>query len=118
MKAQARDSHGVPSKWSACKDVLINEPPVLAGPPSGLAGARVGELVVFSTAEAIDPEGNTPVQYRFSWGDGTPPSSWSTSPSVMHAWTRAGAFCVRVQAKDGKEARSQWSECSGIQIDK
>ncbi|MBC7831895.1 MAG: DUF1929 domain-containing protein, partial [Hyphomicrobium sp.] len=41
-------------------------------------------------------------QYKWSFGDGTPDSSWSSSGSVPHRFTRPGVFYVTVTAVDDR----------------
>ncbi len=52
-------------------------------------------------AAAIDPEGDE-IEYRFSFGDGTPTTAWSDSTEVSHNFQAAGHFEVKVQVRDLK----------------
>jgi hypothetical protein len=66
------------------------------------------------TGQTTDPDGD-PVEYRFTWGDGTP-SVWSSSPSQEHKWAKPNSYCVKVQARDDKGVTSKWSACATIVI--
>jgi len=52
-------------------------------------------------ASAFDPE-NDPIEYRFSFGDGSPSTGWSSANSVQHTFADAGHFEVKVQVRDLK----------------
>ena len=64
------------------------------------APAEPGQTVQFS-ASADDPEGD-PLQYRFSFGDGSPTTAWSASASVNRSFSSAGHYPVKVQVRDVK----------------
>ena len=59
-----------------------------------------GQTVTLS-ATASDPESDT-IEYRFSTGDGTPTSAWSTTPQLTHTFSSEGHFGVKVQVRDQK----------------
>lgn len=59
-----------------------------------------GQSVNF-TATATDPEGDA-LQYRFSFGDGTPAGAWSSSATASHAFASNGHYQVKVQVRDLK----------------
>ncbi len=59
-----------------------------------------GQSVTLS-ASATDPESD-PVEYRFSPGDGTPSSPWSSTPELTHTFNNEGHFGVKVQVRDIK----------------
>ncbi|OAB57320.1 hypothetical protein AY599_09010 [Leptolyngbya valderiana BDU 20041] len=59
-----------------------------------------GQSVTLS-AVATDPESD-PIEYRFSPGDGTPSSPWSSTPQFTHTFTDEGHFGVKVQVRDLK----------------
>lgn len=59
-----------------------------------------GETVTLSAA-ASDPE-NDPIEYRFSFGDGSATTAWSSTSEVSHAFSQAGHFEVKVQVRDIK----------------
>ncbi len=59
-----------------------------------------GQSVTLS-ALASDPESD-PVEYRFSPGDGTPSSPWSSTSQFTHQFTTEGHFGVKVQVRDLK----------------
>ncbi len=48
------------------------------------------------------------VRYRWDFGDGSAPTAWSSSPDVLHAFTRAGTFTVTVTiTDDGNQQQSR-----------
>lgn len=51
------------------------------------------------TASATDPESD-PVEYRFDFGDGSPKTEWSSSPSVATNYPDPGHYRATVQARD------------------
>ncbi len=83
-------------------------PSVPAGPSSGYIQTSYN----FSTA-ASDPEGDVP-ELLYDWGDASS-SNWGAS-SQSHAWSSAGIFCVKAQAKDSNGALSGWSDCKSITV--
>ena len=93
---------------------LPPETPTLQGPTQGIAGIQY----TFS-ANTTDPNGDD-VYYMFDWGDGTnttwlgPYPSGSTA-TANHSWN-AGIYNVRVKARDGSGAESNWSLPIGITI--
>jgi hypothetical protein len=93
--------------------ILVNRKPLIAEPPVGPTTGKVNKSYQF-TAKAEEPDGD-PVMYRFNWGDGKQ-TSWIAQSSVKHQWSKAGAYCVKAQAKDDKGAVSAWSGCANIVI--
>ena len=59
-----------------------------------------GETVTLS-ASATDPESD-PVEFRFSPGDGTPSSPWSSTAQYVHTFNNEGHFGIKVQVRDIK----------------
>ena len=78
--------------------------------------AGTGETVTIS-AEASDPE-NNPIEYRFSFGDGTPYTDWSSANEFAHAFEDEGHFEVKVQVRDLKpdNTRSTVTETQTVTI--
>jgi len=120
VKAQARDSRGSASGWSAAKTVIItqntqntqNGAPTTPATPSGAASALVNTAVTFSTS-AIDPNGDS-LQYQYDWGGGVL-SSWGAS-SQSRSWAAAGQYAVKAKARDSKGAESGWSAAKTVTI--
>ena len=63
-----------------------------------MPGASVG-----FQATATDPEAQT-LQYRFDFGDGTPPTAWSGSSSASHSYAEPGHYTATVQVRDPEAA--------------
>jgi hypothetical protein len=117
VKAQARDSLGAESVWSAAKTVTItqntqNAAPSMPATPSGAASALVNKAITFSTS-ATDPNGDS-LQYRFDWGGGVL-SSWGAA-SQLRSWAAAGQYAVKAQARDSLGAESVWSAAKTVTI--
>jgi hypothetical protein len=108
----AEDVRGAPSAWSLEKEVIINTPPDRPTEPSGPGSIYAWVENAYSSS-ATDPDGD-PVEYAFDWGDGnvsrTGPTGSGNNASVAHIWAQAGAYRVRVIARDPLGAESNWSE--------
>ncbi len=77
-----------------------NQSPVISGFTVTEAPFEPG-IPVTATAAATDPEGD-PLEYRFTFGDGTPPTSWSAAGSAIHTYAATGHYDVKVQVRDRK----------------
>ncbi len=51
------------------------------------------------TAAATDANGG-PLEYRFDFGDGSPKTAWSASPSAAHSWAAPGHYRATAQVRD------------------
>jgi DNA-binding beta-propeller fold protein YncE/cytochrome c peroxidase len=60
--------------------------------------ARPGQAVAFS-ASGQDPE-NGALEYRFDFGDGSPKTAWSSSPSANHVYAAKGRHLAKVHVRD------------------
>lgn len=96
-----------------------NGQPARPETPTGPAAVRPQESAEFA-ATTVDPDGNA-VQFRFAWQLGDT-SDWSdVTPSgdtarVSHAFTAAGAFEIRCQARDIRDALSEWSDALAVLV--
>jgi hypothetical protein len=117
VKAQARDSVGAESAWSAGKTVAIESPnsapSAPTAPTASVANAVVGTAITFTTS-ATDPNANT-IQYRYDWGGGIL-SNWGAA-SQSHSWSAAGQYTVKAQARDNLLAESAWSAGRTVTIE-
>lgn len=90
-----------------------NNPPDKPLIPSGPSTGSVNVSYNFLSS-ASDPEGDS-VAIRFAWGNGDT-SNWSnfvssgTTISFSHVWSNPGTYPIRAQAKDIKNALSDWSD--------
>ena len=127
ITVQVRDSwqpegiHNSISNWSNPLVVTIsnlpepNNPPEireLEGPPTGL----VGNTLVFTT-QASDPDSDS-VTVRFVW-DESDTSDWSeyqASGSRFDIFGDTGTYAVKTQAKDNRQAESNWSDSLVVTI--
>jgi hypothetical protein len=101
---------------SGCKR---NHAPDTLAAPFGTNSTLVGCPCAFE-AGSWDPDDDS-LAIRFDWGDGDT-SDWSTfqpsfaQRSMSHAWSSAGTFLVRYQAKDVHEAVSSWSDGHAMRV--
>jgi len=77
-----------------------NRAPVIDSFVRSPATTVPGQQVVIS-ADAFDPE-NDPLEFRFSFGDGTSSTAWGGANSVQHTFVEPGHFEVKVQVRDLK----------------
>lgn len=112
--------------WSPSLEVNITEPnetdlPNKPAAPLGETAGITNMSYSYSTY-ATDNNGDN-VQYRFDWGDGTV-SNWTSlvasgsSSHRAHAWTYAGTYAVKAQARDAYGLRSNWSDPLNVSIEK
>lgn len=78
------------------KGPTVNDLPtaVLKAP----SGATKGKKATFDATGSSDPEGKLK-QYKFDFGDGTD-SGWINTSKTTHAYSKAGAYKVKVTVKD------------------
>jgi outer membrane protein assembly factor BamB len=94
-----------------------NAPPSRPETPDGPPCWRTDTLARF-TSRADDQNGDS-VAIRFSWGNGDT-SDWSTlvasgeSVTLGYGWSTPDTYLVRAQAKDSRNALSEWSYTSEI----
>ena len=91
--------------------VIVSTPQMPQGASYGLLNA----VLTFVTGGSTCSD-ESPVEYRFSWGDGTM-SDWSTATN-SHAWQSGGAFAVRAQARSVTQPDrvSNWSAEKSLSI--
>ena len=89
-----------------------NRAPEIPSQPSGAMNGYLNTNYSFSTT-TTDIDGD-PLQYKFDWGNGVI-SIWG-SVSQTFSWSSPGNYCVKAQAKDDKDAISEWSACQYVNI--
>jgi YVTN family beta-propeller protein len=67
---------------------------VLSVPVLPAATATGGVASFTAAANGTDP------QYKWDFGDGTPETAWSSSPTATHTYTQPGLYNVTVTARD------------------
>jgi YVTN family beta-propeller protein len=88
-------SDGINSS-SATFSWQVNSPaPLVLNAPPAIAPTAVGAAANFSASAA-----GQLVQYRWDFGDGSPPSEWSNQPEASHTYSRAGVYYVTVTASN------------------
>lgn len=75
-----------------------NGAPVIDSFSASAWPAEPGSAVTLSAA-ATDPE-LASLEYRFDFGDGSPRTEWSSSPSAVASYADAGHYPATVQARD------------------
>ncbi len=98
-------------EFAASGSVTVSAPDSPSGPVTGL----VGSVLSFATGGSICSDGGAP-EYRFDWGDGSY-STWG-SGTDSHAWTEAGSYVVKAQARciTNLAAVSSWSAALTVSI--
>jgi len=77
-----------------------NQSPVISSFSANPAPAAPGETVTIS-ALVTDPE-TDPVEYKFTFGDGSPSTGWISSNQVEHTFSEIGHYDLKVQVRDQK----------------
>ena len=82
----AREFTWTVSAGTALNAALAPLPPVDPGAPAGFSASAIG----------LNP------QYQWRFGDGSPDTPWSTSPSATHAFAGPGSYIVTVTVRDDR----------------
>lgn len=105
--------------FSCKKKNHTNHTPLVPLAPLGPASGQINIAYPFSTS-TYDPDENS-VSYQFDWGSNDT-SAWSNyvasgvSITMSKKWSDTGNYTVRARAKDNKDALSEWSNGSNINI--
>ena len=98
-----------------------NQPPEKPETPDGPSSGNSGTEYSYSTSSS-DPDGDH-LYYWFDWDDGTD-SGWlgpydsGDIVSISHVWNSRGNYEIRVKAKDGDGAQSEWSDPMTVSMPK
>ena len=86
------------------------------GIPTGTSTGEVNQSLTYSTGGTSSNLGHS-LEYRFDWGDGSY-SSWSSSITASHSWSRHGTHTVRTQARCATHTSivSGWSSGRSVNI--
>ncbi len=116
---KTRDIYGAESEWTTLEVTMPvsvpipNNPPNRPNRPNGPDNIDVG-ISHFYYSKTIDPDDDFLLYYQWDWGNEY--SSWYDFPwpeglltSRSHAWDISGNYDVRIRAKDGYGALSDWS---------
>ena len=71
-------------------------PPYILNTPPPPAPAVAGSSVTYTASVT----GGAGMQYQWDFGDGTPPTAFSSSPTVQHQFAAPGIYYVMVTARD------------------
>jgi len=88
--------------FSTGSSVGGNQPPTVDAFTASAYPSPPGQSLTL-TAAATDPEGGA-VEYRFDFGDGSPRTPWSATPSAGHLYPDPGHYRAVVQARDAAGA--------------
>jgi len=90
----------------------VSTPPTPGGPSSGTTGTAY----TYTTGGYTSNLGHS-IEYRFDWGEGTY-SDWSSSTSASKAWSSAGTYSVRAQARCATHTGvvSPWSDSISVSV--
>lgn len=120
VMAQAKNSDGVESDWSAPFPIQVSaRAPTSPLAPGGPLTGSPGETLVF-TASAQDPDGDS-VALRFDWGDNSL-SAWTgfvengTAVADSHVYPDTGSFSIRAEAKNPAGDTSAWSDPAALVV--
>lgn len=122
VKAQARcATHpAIVSEWSAALTVTISlaagETVSAPDAPGAPATGETDQNLVVTVSGGVSSMGH-PVQHRVDFGDGM--TAWYSSlTSIQHAWTTAGTYDIKVQARCATHPTivSAWSVATSIEI--
>ncbi|MDA8020184.1 MAG: PKD domain-containing protein [Thermoanaerobaculia bacterium] len=75
-----------------------NGSPTIADIAANPAPAEPSDNVAFSVS-ATDPDRDS-MEYKFSFGDGSPPRDWDASAIASHTYDQPGHYSVKVQVRD------------------
>lgn len=84
--------------FSTGSSVSGNRPPSVDSFSAAPYPATTGATVTLS-GNASDPDGDA-LEYRFDFGDGTPKSAWSATPSISTVYASPGHYRATFQARD------------------
>lgn len=119
LRVRGRDEMEAESGFSAWVPVsFVNAAPYAPDAPSGSAETFADVGLSFA-ARARDPEGDD-ISFRFDPGNGDAVSAWSPQQddardyAFAYTYTDAGAFALRVQARDAGGHVSEWS--AGVHV--
>jgi len=84
--------------------VTANQPPVARGDITPDDTVQVGETVTIDPGTSTDPEGDTPLTYQVTWGDGDAGTPADISVPATHAYTEPGVYDVVLTVTDAKGA--------------
>ncbi|MEM7798295.1 MAG: putative Ig domain-containing protein [Chloroflexota bacterium] len=128
-QAQSRVSeYTVSESFPASKDVTVNRSGrYVRVQLSGSGTLALAEVEIFTPASGeklelptvssdpkptqtaisfdIDIEG-ADLQYKWSFGDGTPETSYSSSSAIEHTFTEAGRYTIQVTVRDGRTGQT------------
>ena len=94
-----------------------NHAPNKPSRPNGPSSGQVGTEYTY-TSSTTDTDGDE-IYYWFDWDDSSN-SGWlgpydsGDTVSVSHVWNSQGNYELKVKAKDGDDAQSEWSESLAV----
>ncbi|MGF1453674.1 MAG: PKD domain-containing protein [Opitutales bacterium] len=80
-------------------DTPSNLPPEITSFDASTSPVDPGQSVTF-TASAFDPDGSATLEYRFTAGDGSASTAWTSQTSFTHTYTSSGHFSAKIQVRE------------------
>lgn len=120
VRARCQTHPTVVSDWSSVVTVTVTEPVAetvtAPGTPTGASSGEEDESINFACSASTSNKGHN-IEYRWDFGDGTI-STWNNIRSRSHAWTTAGTYEVKAQARcaDHNDIESAWSGAKSVTI--
>jgi hypothetical protein len=114
----AKDSNGLISKTSPCKNIQVIRPnhvpqnPMLTGPSFGY----INQSYTFN-ASATDSDFDLfEFQLVVHLPDGNTSTQWQTNASFVWSWNSPGTYCLKIGVRDDPLHMPVWSNCHTIAI--
>jgi YVTN family beta-propeller protein len=103
---------GVNTTTASLTWTVAGAPPLAVAIPVAPSATPTGGSVTFTAAAS---NGVNP-QFRWDFGDGTPLTAWSASPSASHTYTQPGLYLVTVIAVDARGIEQRQSVLQPIHL--
>ncbi|UCC44652.1 MAG: PKD domain-containing protein [Candidatus Zixiibacteriota bacterium] len=120
IQARCKNHHLVISDWSPVVTVTVTEATAESvtapGTPTGAGTGEENESINYACDASTSNKGHG-LEYRWDFGDGTI-TTWNNLRTRSHAWTTAGTYEVKAQARcaDHASVESAWSDAKSVTI--
>jgi hypothetical protein len=118
----AKDEHGAESGWSNPKTVTItiNNKPLRPLLPSGPTSGNIDSMYSFTTSTTDQDDDK--IKFGWDWNGNGNIDEWSSYYNssdictMLHSWSSAGVYEIKVRAQDEHGLNSDWSLSLNITI--